>query len=260
MVSRRVSYPIPTNPLTRIRYTSKDISAYLAVSESVKQILLEYGIDEERIFVVYSGVDEKRFKKSPKDVNFKRELGLKDDEFVISYIANFGISKGHIYALKGFRLLRERGYNFKVIFAGVGTEGIELKQLSIKEGVFDICLFLGFRDDVERILNITDISINSSIKGEALSGSIRESLACGVAVVASDISGNREIVEDGKNSFLFKPKDYLSLADKLEQLIVSRSLRESFSENAVKTITEKFTVGKMVEDTLRIYKRITNSF
>lgn len=256
VVSRRVSYPIPTNPLAKIRYKSKDIDAYLAVSQSIAQMLINYGIEKERVFVVYSGVDQKRFRQLPKDLNFKKSLGLNEDDFVISHIANFGISKGHIYALKAFRILKEKGYHFKAIFAGMNTDGKELKDLSQKENVYERSLFLGFRDDIERILNITDISINSSIKGEALSGSIRESLACGVPVVASDISGNKEIVKDGINGFLFKPTDYMTLADRLERLLTSATLRQEFSQNALKTITERFTVAKMAQDTLEIYQKI----
>ena len=110
--------------------------------------------------------------------------------------------------------------------------------------------------DVERILNITDISINSSIKGEALSGSIRESLASGVPVVASDIGGNGEIVKDGYNGFLFKPADYEELAKKIEILLKNDDIRKSFSQNALKTIEDKFTLDRMVDDTLKLYYKL----
>jgi glycosyltransferase involved in cell wall biosynthesis len=259
VVSRRVSHPIPTNLLAKIRYLSKEVNKYIAVSKSVEEILINYGIEKDKIAVIYSGVDTKRFNKKEKDLEFKKSLGFKDDDFIISHIGNFSNEKGQFFTIMASKILIDKGYKFKIIFAGMKTDKNEIKELFNKSDIpIDYGIFLGFRDDVERILNITDISVNSSIKGEALSGSMRESLASGVAVVASDISGNREIVKDGENGFLFRPGNYFELAQKLEILINNKEMREKFSKNAVDTIEEKFTVNRMAENTLNLYRELIN--
>ncbi len=256
VVSRRVSHPIPKNPYAQIKYKSKDVNAFIAVCDAVKKILVNYGINEEKIYVVYSGVDTKRFKPQPRDLEFKKSLGVNEDDFVISHVGNFSNEKGQIYLIKAAKILYDKGYNFKLLFAGVKTDSQELKDLFIKNNIpLSKGIFLGLRNDVEKILNITDISINASVKGEALSGSIRESLACGVPVIASDISGNSEIVKNDFNGFLFKPGNFTKLAEKIEILINNKKLRKKFSQNAILTIDEKFTVEKMAEETLSIYKK-----
>lgn len=257
IASRRVIHPIPTNIFAQIRYKSKTVDAYIAVCEYVKKILVKYGIDEKKIYVIYSGVDTQRFNHREIDINFKRSLGLNDNDFVISQIGNFSDEKGQNYTIKAAKILADKGYRFKLLFAGVKTDGKDIKDLFIANGLsFDYAVFLGLRMDVERILNITDISINSSIKGEALSGSIRESLASGVPVVASDIGGNGKIVKDGYNGFLFKPADYEELAKKIEILLKNDDIRKSFSQNALKTIEDKFTLDRMVDDTLKLYYKL----
>ena len=210
-------------------------------------------IERERIFIVYSGVDKTRFFKKEKDISFKKSLGISENETVISLIGNFSYDKGQHIFIDALQILEKKGYRFKVIFAGMKTDSKELiemfsKKLSLNKGVF-----LGLRDDVEKILNITDISVNAAIKGEALSGSIRESLACGVPSIASNIGGNSEIIKDGENGFLFRCGDFIELAEKIEKLINDKAVREKFSENAIKTINENFNVDTMVEKTLQIY-------
>jgi glycosyltransferase involved in cell wall biosynthesis len=257
IASRRVIHPIPKNIFAEIRYKSKDIDAYIAVCEYVKKILTDYGIDEKKVFVIYSGVDTKRFRPQDVDFEFKKSLRLNNNDFVISHIGNFSDEKGQIYTVKAAKILADKGYRFKLLFAGMRTDSEDIKklfkdnQLSLDYGVF-----LGLRMDVENILNITDISVNSSIRGEALSGSIRESLASGVPVVASDIGGNSEIVKDGYNGFLFKPSKYEDLAQKIEIFVKNHNLRKEFSQNAIKTIENKFTIDRMVDDTLRLYCKL----
>ncbi|MEF3280029.1 MAG: glycosyltransferase family 4 protein [Elusimicrobiota bacterium] len=256
VVSRRVAHQIPKNLFALIRYKSKDVNAYIAVCEAVKKILIDYGIKQEKIYVVYSGVDTKKFYPRQKDIEFKKSLGLNYDDFVISLIGNFSDEKGQVYLIKAAKILYDKGYKFKLLFAGMKTDSKEIKELFIKNNI-DLSngVFLGLRHDVEKILNITDISINSSIK-EALSGVVRESLACGIPVIAGNLYGNPEILKDGFNGFLFEPGNYMELSQKIEILINNTSLRERFSKNAVLTIRDKFTLDAMVNNTLQIYKKL----
>lgn len=256
VVSRRVSHPLPQNILAQIKYKSKQINAYIAVCEYVKKILVEYGIEKERIHVIYSGVDKNKYFKKEKDLNFKSSLGLNNNDFVISLIGNFSKDKGQEILLKALEILNKEGYEFKVIFAGKFTDTEDFRNMVSNYINPENALCLGLRDDVDKLLNITDISINAAIKGEALSGSIRESLACGIPVIASNIAGNSEIVKDKHNGFLFQPGNYSELAEKIKILINNEHLRKTFSENAIKTITEKFTVQKMAENTLNLYLKL----
>ena len=112
---------------------------------------------------------------------------------------------------------------------------------------------LGLRDDVERLLAAAAVSVNAAIKGEALSGSVRESLAMGVPAVAGDISGNSEIVRDGVTGLLYPVGDSAALAARLEAVLRDPGLREKFSKNSVSLVRENFTTAIMGRRTLDYY-------
>ncbi|MCX7641998.1 MAG: glycosyltransferase [Elusimicrobiales bacterium] len=250
---RRVSHPIPKNLFVKIRYLSKDTNVIIAVSKSIEKILIDYGINPQKIKVIYSGVNTSIFYKKEKDIKFKKSLGLHENDLVISHIGNFSKEKGQDITLKAAKILYEKGYDFKLIFAGINTNSLEMIKLIEDIGVpKHKTILLGLRKDVEKILNITDISVNSSIKGEALSGAIRESLACGVCVVANNISGNNEIVVNGINGFLFEKGNYAEMAEKIENLIKNYDLRKKLSQNSTKTISEKFSIEKTANELLSI--------
>jgi len=257
IVSRRVIHKLPNNILAKWKYKTKYIDAYIAVCDYVKNMLVEYGIEENKVFTVYSGVDKSKYFYKEKDLNFKRSLGLQENDFVISLIGAFSYDKGQHILISALEILKNKGFNFKVIFAGRNTDSSKIKEMFSKKLNINDGIFLGLRDDVERILNITDINVNSSMS-DALSGSLREALACGIPSVAADIGGNKEILKHGFNGFLFPVGDYISLAEKLEILIKDKDLRNKFSKNSLDIVDEKFTIKSMAEKTLEIYLKFIN--
>jgi glycosyltransferase involved in cell wall biosynthesis len=257
-VSRRVTHQLPSNIFAKFKYKTKNVNAYIAVCKYVANMLIDYGIEKERVFVVYSGVDKTKFFKREKDIEFKKSLGVDENETVITLIGNFSYDKGQHILIEALSILEKKGYKFSVIFAGRNTDTFQIKEMFFSKISKNKGIFLGLRNDVDKILNITDISINAAIKGEALSGSIRESLAMGVPSIASNIGGNSEIIKDDENGFLFTPGNFIELSQKIEKILNDKELREKFSENAIKTIDENFTIDTMVQKTFEIYMKFLN--
>lgn len=257
-VSRRVTHQLPSNIFAKFKYKTKNVNAYIAVCKYVANMLIDYGIEKERVFVVYSGVDKTKFFKREKDIEFKKSLGIDENETVITLIGNFSYDKGQHILIEALSILEKKGYRFSVIFAGRNTDTFQIKEMFFSKISKNKGIFLGLRNDVDKILNITDISINAAIKGEALSGSIRESLAMGVPSIASNIGGNSEIIKNGENGFLFTPGNFIELSQKIEKILNDKELREKFSENAIKTINENFTIDTMVQKTFEIYMKFLN--
>ncbi len=256
VVSRRVIHKLPTNIFAKFKYKTSLIDAYIAVCKYVAKMLEDYGISKDKIFTVYSGVDRKVFDRRPTDLNFKRSVGLNDSDFVITLIGNFGKDKGHDVLIKALSIVEKEGFAFKAVFAGTKTDSDELKEL-FKQHISDLSkgVFLGFRRDIERILNITDISVSPSVS-EALSGAVREAMACGVCVIASDVGGNSEIVKDGYNGFLINQSDFKNLSEKIIMLMKNKDLMKKISDNAYSSITDRFTIEKTAEETLKVYENV----
>jgi glycosyltransferase involved in cell wall biosynthesis len=257
VVTRRVSHPIITTFFAKLKYKSRLIDGFIAVADSVRAQLLAYGLPPERVRTIYSGTDPERFSPRPPDPGIVKELALPPGRPVVMLVGNFSAHKGQHVLLKAARLLYLRGLDFILVFAGRGTDSGVLKSLFALEGLPpEKGRFLGLREDVEKLLTAASVSVNAAVKGEALSGSIRESLAMGVPAVASDISGNSEIVKDGVTGLLFPPGDHAALSGRLEAVLRDRALREKFSRNSVALIREGFTTAIMGRRTLEYYREL----
>jgi glycosyltransferase involved in cell wall biosynthesis len=252
--TRRVSHPIVKGFFAKLKYTSRLIDGCIAVADSVRAQLIAYGVRPEGVRTIYSGTDPDRFAPRPPDEALLEELALPPGLPVVMLVGNFSEHKGQRVLLKAAALLYSRGLDFALAFAGRGTDSAELKALFTAEGLpGDRGRFLGLRDDVERLLAAATVSVNAAIKGEALSGSVRESLAMGVPAVASDISGNSEIVADGVTGLLFPPGDHIALAARLEAVLRDPALRTRFSARSVSLVREKFSTAIMARRTLDYY-------
>ncbi len=258
--TRRVSHPIVTGFFAKLKYTSRLIDGCIAVADSVKELLIAYGVRPERVRTIYSGTDPTRFSPRPPAPEIVGELTLPPGLPVVMLVGNFSAHKGQHVLLEAAGRLRSRGLDFVLVFAGRGTDSPELKALYKAAGLPENkARFLGLRDDVEKLLSVASVSVNAAVKGEALSGSIRESLAMGVPAVASDISGNSEIVKEGVTGLLFPRGDAAALADRLETVLRDPGLREKLSKNSVSLVREGFTTAIMGARTLGYYKELLSA-
>jgi len=257
IVTRRVSHPLISTSFARLKYKNGLIDGYIAVAEAVRALLVAYGLSGDKVRVIYSGTDTSRFRPSLPDSAILDELNLSPGRPVIMLAGNFSFDKGQHVLLRAAKLLYDRGRDFIVVFAGRGTDSGELRDLFLREGLpEERGRFLGLRHDVERLLSVASLSVNAAVKGEALSGSVREALAMGVPAVASDISGNSELVEDGLTGLLFPPGDAAALAGRIEALLDKPELRSVFSKNSVALVREKFSAQVMAERTLAYYREL----
>ncbi len=215
VVSRRVSFGLAVNPFSRFKYTSGMIDAYFSVADSVKEQLVAAGVAAERVHVVRSGVDTKRFKPRPPDESLRRELGIPMGRKIVGKVANFSSWKGQEIFLKAARILVDEGLAVHFLLAGRETDGGEAKALIHGLGLEGRVSAVGFREDVPELLSILDVSVNAAVKGEGLSGVLRESLAMDIPVIAADIAGNKELVRDGETGYLCVAGDPAALAAKI---------------------------------------------
>jgi len=251
VVSRRVSFPPKRNPFSRWKYGSSRINAYSVVSRSVKDILARGGVAPEKIHVIYSALKPEQFSDPGPGDGIRKELGIPQSAQVVGKLANYSRWKGHHVFLEAAKIIYSHNNTVKFLLIGKDTEnlGEEVRRLGLQGAV----KILGFRADVPRLLSILDVSVNSAIEGEGLSGAMRESLMLGVPVVASDVSGNREIVKDGETGILVRADDAPALAKGiLSALADPRTARERAASGR-KWVLENATVKKMAGDTLKLY-------
>ena len=256
IVTRRVIFPLKNNFFGRLKYDNSLVDGFICVSDAVKKILTDYGIPARKTITIYSGVDTAIFKPAPKNAAMAGELSLPEGTAVVGLVGNYSANKGHWVLVKAAAALAAEGRKIIFVFAGNGTDSGELAGLIEKEGLSpEFVRIAGFEADVPRLMSVFDISVNSALK-EGLAGSIRESMAMGVPVIAGATGGNTEIVLDGKTGLLFTPGNWRELAEKIKLLIDAPSKAREYAKNAEELVERKFSLKTTARQLGAYYRSI----
>jgi glycosyltransferase involved in cell wall biosynthesis len=257
IVSRRVDFGIAANFISGFKYRH-GVDRFIAISEAVKQALVQGGVAEQRIAVVHSGIDLARFEAVPPN-RFREEFGVAPDAPVVGNVAHMADHKGQRYLLAAVPkvLAAEPRARFFIVGDGDlrGALEAQAKELDVEHAV----TFTGFRTDVPQWLDFFDVFVMSSHL-EGLCTSVLDALALRKPVVASRAGGLPEIIRHEANGLLVPPKDPDALADAVVRLLRDRELGRRLGEAGRRTVEEEFSADSMVEGTLRVYEecRMTN--
>lgn len=216
-------------------------------------------IDPKKMVLIYNGVDLSTFDsvKSLREVT-RKKFGIRLQEKVIIVIGNLIPYKGHSDLLKAAQeVLRHIP---QTLFLLVGEDrriGRELKKMAIDLGIASKVRFLGLRHDIPQLLASSDLSVLPSHE-EGFSNVILESMAAGLPVVATRVGGNSEAVMDGVTGWLVPPRDPEELAIKIIDLLKNAMKAKSWGEQGRRRIAGLFTLDKMVEAHLKLYRSETS--
>lgn len=229
----------------------------IAVSPAAVDNLTEGGISEDRIDVVFNGVERLRPSSDETKEKLRKEFNIAPGEFTASLLARVISYKGQLDIIEAARTLKTRGYDFKILFAGTGDSAFmqEVQYRIDSLGLHDSVLMLGFRKDVPDILSITDVQLNASYGTEATSLSLLEGFSLGIPAVASDYGGNPYVVQDGVNGLVFRTRDTDGLADALEKLIKDRAMLASLGTRALEIYDKRFTAEVYARNVESVYRK-----
>ncbi len=227
----------------------------IAVSESTKADLVKYEkINPDKIEVIHNGIDGDKYLNKIDVKKKKKELRL-DDRFspVLGFVGRLSSEKGLTYLLKAIKLLTNDFNNILLIIAGEGELLDDLKSETRELGIESNVSFLGPRHDISEILQLLDIFILPSER-EGLSLVLIEASAASLPIIATDVGGNRQVVGDGKNGFVVKPKDATSLYKAIREIIMNKNLQKEFAQYSFEMFKNNFTMEKMIKKYETIYQ------
>lgn len=229
----------------------------VAVGEHVREALIQNeGIAEDRVSVIYNGVDERAYDVGRHArASVRRELGYSDDDVLILQVARLNRLKDHATAIRAVELLRRSVPHVKLVLAGDGEERPALETLVASLGVESVVRFLGTRQDIPRLLQAADAFLLSSIS-EGIPLTLVEAMLSGVPVVATRVGGVPEVVEDGVTGLLASAGDASGLAQKLRQLITDGDLNERMACAAKWQALHLFTESQMLRSYSRAYAQM----
>jgi glycosyltransferase involved in cell wall biosynthesis len=259
VVSRRVSFAPGKNPFSMWKYRSGFIDRIVAVAEAVKEVLVASGVPAARVSVIHSGVDTGRFLPKAPTPEFRAALGAPAGVPIVGKIANASPWKGQKIFLEAAAKTLATGRKAHFLLAGRDTdaEWVRAEVATLKlEGKVSL---LGFRTDVPDILSCLSVSVNAAVKGEGLSGALRESLTMGVPVVASDMAGNRELIATGAGGYLYKPGDAAALAERLCWVLDHGEEARASARKWRETVLPEFSTARMIEKTDALYRELLST-
>jgi glycosyltransferase involved in cell wall biosynthesis len=257
VVTRRVSFRPKDNLGSRTKYRSRSVGRIIAVSRAIKRVLVDFGVDPSRIEVIYSGTDPERFHPGVDGARAREELGIPRDAVVVGKIANYYHRwKGHDTFLEAAASLAAARPRLRFLLVGRGTDQPKTGDIIERLGLQGRVAATGFRRDVPEMIAALDVSVNSSRAGEGLSGAVRESMAVGRPVVATDVGGNRELVIDGETGLLVPPGDPEALAAAIASILDDPALAARLADAGARFVREHLTTARMVEDTEALYERL----
>ncbi len=244
----------PTTVKTRIMARRQD--QMIAVCNKGKEQLVANGWSADRIQVIFNAVDLDAWAGDRSQSTLRAELGLDDNRFVMLCASRFAGDKGHKYLIDSVKRLTELcAVPFTLVLAGDGPL-LEPTKAQVQElGLEDCVKFIGFRKDIKNLYKGSDLYVNSS-QHEALSFLIIEAMAAGLPVIATDMGGNSDIVNDEAGCGMLVEYDNPdSMAVAMKCFLEDPAFAARCRENARRTIEDKFEIHKMARATYGVYEK-----
>jgi glycosyltransferase involved in cell wall biosynthesis len=231
------------------------------ICEALKEEIVSRGINPEKIVVVPNGVDAATFVPGPAKEELQRRLDLLGC-FVIGYIGSFSAYEGLDIAVKGVIRLAEDFPNLRLLLVGDGELRPELERIASEGGIADRVIFTGriAYSEITDFYRLCDVMVlpRRDARVTRLVTPLKplEVMAMAKPLLASDIGGHREIVENGVNGMLFKSENVEDLTAQWRLLINNRELRLDLGSKARNWVEKHRNWSVLIERYTDIYDEL----
>lgn len=239
----------------------------IAISQHIrKHILANYKADPEKLRLIHRCVDMERFDpdkvSQERMINKIKEYNIPEDKPVLLLPGRITRWKGQHLLIKA--LAKMKNQNFYCIITGDIQNRQKyldyLKKLISKYNLGDRVSLFGRYNDVPALMMVSNVVLNTAIEPEAFGRTTLEGMAMGKIVVASDIGGSLDIIDDKITGRLFESNNPYSLAKALDwALELSEKDARQIAQAGIKKVKENFTKQIMCDKTIEVYKEVVTS-
>lgn len=241
--------PISLQKKVKVKLTNAFTTKYIAISHYTRGKLRDIIGCDRKIEVIYNGVCDGVLQ----GVVNKSAIGFNREDFLVLNLANLYPVKNHKSLIAVAKSVVEAEPRVRFLIAGRGEMESELSHMIHELGLDNNVILLGYRSDAERFLAACDIYLQTSVS-EGLPVSVIEAMSHGKPVIATDVGGTAELIDE----ILVKPDDVETIAERLLALIRDRYFRERLGEENYLKYKKMFTISTMVTEYEQLYKTLVN--
>ncbi len=239
---------------------SRRADAIISLSGQITQELIEQGFARERIVEIPNGVDTRRFcPVSPEEkARLRAALKLPQEGLLVIFTGRLHFQKGVDTLLRAWAAVQQaqaQGEQAHLLLLGEDQEGGKLRQMADDLGIRASVHFLGHVEPVLPYLQASDVFVLPSLF-EGLSNALLEAMACGLAVVTTNIGGTCEVIRPDVDGRLFAPGDQTTLAQLLIQMLSDTGERERYGAQARRRVEEAYRAELAAQRYAALYARL----
>ena len=237
-----------------VKYINKYYNCLISVSKSTKNIANKSGVNDNIIQVIYNGIPKINTDFKPQEKNY----------FSVGNFGRITKSKGQDVLIEAIHLLQNKIPSFKCYIVGKPPLGVDgsleyfnkLKQKVKQYKLENIVSFVEWTDNIDFYYNEIDVYVLNSVNHDPFPTVNLEAMMHKKPVIAVNIGGSIEQIEEGKNGFLVEPNNAEMVAEKIIYLYQNSSKRIEMGENGYKKVTEEFSIEKYTSSHIELYRSI----
>lgn len=214
--------------------------------------------DEGDFELIYNSINVNEYKTFDDNNNFRKQLGYNENDFIVCFIARFTYQKDPLTFINSIPKTLEKYPQIKFIMFGEGELRDECVIFANKLNISSNLKFMPFTNDVKTVLNAIDVFVLPSL-WEVIPLGLLEAMAMERICIATDIPGTNEALQNGYNGLSMPVGNSDILSNNIIKVFEDKKLARSLSENARKTVVEKFDIDVLVKKNEEAYEEIYNS-
>ena len=251
-----------------LRHLTPYMDQLLPVSRAIVAKLVHEGRATVPMTLVYNGVDLERYDHQEPCCTLREEYGFPDEAEIVGVVARLEPEKGHPTLIEAWPRVLERVPEARLLVVGEGSRRADLETQARDLGLLGDesappvgtrqvppgarVVFAGRRDDVPAVTAAFDVAVLPSYR-EAQGLTILEAMALSRPVVASNVGGIPEMIEDGQSGLLVPPHDPEALAAAIVRLLVDHPYADTLGRAGHDLVHERFCIERMIEAIETIY-------
>ncbi|MFZ5853233.1 MAG: glycosyltransferase [Chloroflexota bacterium] len=261
MIGHRRPYVVSTVHSSRVRSPedremlralTPEMDRLIAVSRSIETKIAAEGRVGAPVSLIYNGVDLERYDHQEPCCTLREEYGMVPEAQVVGVVARLEPEKGHPTLLEAWPAVLRAVPNAYLLVVGEGSRREALETQATELGVRDRVVFTGRRDDIPAVTAALDVAVLPSYR-EAQGLTILEAMALSRPVIASNVGGIPEMIEDGVTGLLVPPHDAQALAEAIVRLLRDHPFADMLGRAGHDLVHRRFCIELMVHAVEAIY-------